>query len=425
MKKFLILSAAILSLVACKEKPNPDEVTEFTISNNQITLVAGKGEQILYLPVEAFNNLTWSSSDETVATVSTSGYVTAISEGTAVITGTLTNNNFTATANVSVESEQDYYIKTTVFDSYVFFNDGGKVYPYPFKNKDGNPLTYGDMLDPVDPNRAELVDSVYEYHFCLLNKNVYLSGDGQMVGEGGLALDYWTSFYYCAQARTVFSLGTYRVENMDTVVNKYDAVDNKGNKYLKFTPPYSIPVSEFDQDLYVDYVTALLNDAQPSEADYPYMGPKNQNVGDGVYNKGARINCYRQYTDGLGSFVYGTLEHGAITMLSREDRTYYADAYILGGRLFGGPDMTGLKLELNEEDGKWYYVVEGEGEDARLVMDELVEYNFEQNVGAPEEEAPKYVPVSVDAFKKQAAVNSAMYIPLRMMLDNNRLTVNR
>lgn len=422
MKKFLILSAAILSLVACNEKPNNNEVTEFSISNNQITLVAGKGEQILYLPVEAFKNLVWTSSDETVATVSSTGYVTAISKGTATITGTLKNNNFSATANVSVESEQDYYIKTTVFDSYVFFADGGNAYPYPFTNEDGTPLTYGDMVE--DESRTELIDSVYEYHFCLLNKNIYLSGDGQLVGEGGLALDYWTSFYYCAQARTVFSLSTYRFEKMDTVLNQFDAVDENGNKYLKFTPPYSIPVSEFNEDMYVDYIAALLNGDSPNAADYPYMGPENQNYGDAVFNKGAKIYCYRQYEDGLGSFVYGTVEQGAIRMMSREDRTYYADAYVLGGRLFGGLDITGLKLSLNEEDGNWYYVVEGEGDDAHLVMDDMVDYRFEQNVGGSDE-APEYAPVSVDAFRKQAAVNNAMYIPLRMILDNNRLTVKR
>lgn len=412
--------------MACGGDPdNKTEVKQFTISNTQITLRVNKGEQILYSPTEAYGQLTWTSSNEQVAVVNTTtGFVTAVSEGNATITGTL-KNGFTATAEVAVKSEQDYYKETTVFENYVYFQDGGDTFYYPFKNKEGKPLTFGDVSpNEEDKGRTELIDSVFEYHFCLLNQSLYLSGEGSMVGSDGLAVDYWSSFYYSAQANTVFSLSRYDVAKMDTVLPKFDA------QYLKFVPPYYIPASEFDQDMYLEYVTLLLTDQEPASRDYPFMGPADQNPSSPVYNKGVNLMCYRQFTDSqtgesyMGSFPYGTVEQGAIAMNGRPDRTYYAQAYALGGRLFGGNDLTGLKTQYNQEKETWEYVIEGEGEDAHFVMDELTSYEFVKE-GSETQSAPQFQAVPADAFRKGAVINNAMYIPLRMMLDNNRLTVNK
>jgi peptidoglycan/xylan/chitin deacetylase (PgdA/CDA1 family) len=70
-------------------------------------------------PANATNkNVTWRSSDETVATVSETGAVTAVSEGTATITVTTADGGFTADCVVKVEARppQQYYIAITFDD---------------------------------------------------------------------------------------------------------------------------------------------------------------------------------------------------------------------------------------------------------------------------------------------------------------------
>lgn len=51
-------------------------------------------------------SVTWSSSNASVATVSSSGVVTAASKGTAVITVTTTDGNYKATCTVTVNDQQ-------------------------------------------------------------------------------------------------------------------------------------------------------------------------------------------------------------------------------------------------------------------------------------------------------------------------------
>ena len=59
-----------------------------------------------YVPEDAMPHLvSWSSSDESVATVDEDGYVTAVGDGTAVITITTKTDNFSDTCTVTVSSE--------------------------------------------------------------------------------------------------------------------------------------------------------------------------------------------------------------------------------------------------------------------------------------------------------------------------------
>ncbi len=71
----------------------------------EITLPIGETERVSYLidPANATNrNITWTSSDESVATVNTYGYVTAVAEGTAEITATTEDGGFSASCLVAV-----------------------------------------------------------------------------------------------------------------------------------------------------------------------------------------------------------------------------------------------------------------------------------------------------------------------------------
>lgn len=72
--------------------------TEFIIGDEPTTLT------VTVAPDNAtVKDITWSSSDESVATVSAEGVVTAVGEGTAIITATTKDGNKTATCTVTVK----------------------------------------------------------------------------------------------------------------------------------------------------------------------------------------------------------------------------------------------------------------------------------------------------------------------------------
>ena len=81
-------------------------ITEIIIDQNVVNMKVGDKFQITakILPMEASNEeLNWSSSDESIATVSATGLVSAVSLGTATIT--VSNGNVTATCTVEVSEE--------------------------------------------------------------------------------------------------------------------------------------------------------------------------------------------------------------------------------------------------------------------------------------------------------------------------------
>ena len=115
MKNFLLklmFLAIPLGMIACSdsedepETPNV-EVTSVTVSPESINMVIGDTERLTLtiLPENAsVKSGTWASSDEAVATVSQDGTVTAVAEGTAVIT--VTAGSKSATCNVTITEER-------------------------------------------------------------------------------------------------------------------------------------------------------------------------------------------------------------------------------------------------------------------------------------------------------------------------------
>lgn len=86
------------------------EVTGVTINPKTLNIKVGETATVsaAVLPENAGNrNVSFSSSDETVATVSQNGTVTAIKEGSAVITATTESGSFTDTCQVTVTKEGD------------------------------------------------------------------------------------------------------------------------------------------------------------------------------------------------------------------------------------------------------------------------------------------------------------------------------
>lgn len=80
-------------------------VTSVALDQEELSLVAGENETLTasILPLVASNQkVTWTSSDDTVATVDENGVVTAVSAGAAVITVTTEDGGLTATCTVAV-----------------------------------------------------------------------------------------------------------------------------------------------------------------------------------------------------------------------------------------------------------------------------------------------------------------------------------
>lgn len=100
--------------------PKPSELKSISLNKSALTLGEGKSERLTVIPypADASAIVDWTSSNEGVATVSSSGIVTAKSEGTATITATsIMYPSIKATAQITVE-KSNYGIATITLDSF-------------------------------------------------------------------------------------------------------------------------------------------------------------------------------------------------------------------------------------------------------------------------------------------------------------------
>lgn len=92
----------------CNVTVNSVPVTGVTLNKTSLTIEEGQTSTLVatVAPTNATNkNVTWSSSDSTVASVSSSGVVTAVKKGTATITVTTVDGDKTATCDVTVNEK--------------------------------------------------------------------------------------------------------------------------------------------------------------------------------------------------------------------------------------------------------------------------------------------------------------------------------
>ena len=84
--------------------------TGVSLNKTSVNLISGANETltVTVAPVGAYPNVIWSSSDDSIATVSANGVVTAVAEGSATITATTIFGGFTATCVVTVKEEPQY-----------------------------------------------------------------------------------------------------------------------------------------------------------------------------------------------------------------------------------------------------------------------------------------------------------------------------
>jgi hypothetical protein len=106
----LIYLFLLIGLISCsKEEGNPDEiifVQSISISGSDITSGTTGQMTAIVLPTNANNKIiAWSTSDVSVATISSSGILTAIKNGKVIVTATATDKNVViATKEITISS---------------------------------------------------------------------------------------------------------------------------------------------------------------------------------------------------------------------------------------------------------------------------------------------------------------------------------
>ena len=123
----LVLSAIIFT--SCPPPPEAVAVTGVSLSQSELTLNVNESVTLTATvnPENASNkNVSWSSSDETVATVDTNGLVKAVKAGTATITVKTEDGEKTATCSVTVASMVKLELKDKSFQMGAKLSDGEK-----------------------------------------------------------------------------------------------------------------------------------------------------------------------------------------------------------------------------------------------------------------------------------------------------------
>ena len=109
---------------SCKVTVNdPGALKGITLTPTSITCGIKYKEQleVSFIPETAKNRkLTWTSSDNAIATVDADGNVTAVAVGSATITATSDDGGHTATCKVTVKGAEVYYVSS----AYDYFKDG-------------------------------------------------------------------------------------------------------------------------------------------------------------------------------------------------------------------------------------------------------------------------------------------------------------
>ncbi len=101
----------------CDVKVNPVKATTISLSQNSISMEMSDKQtlSVSFTPVNTTNKkIIWTSSNSSIATVSETGEITGIGEGTAIITAKSDDGGFTANCNINVKLKGLILTKTTI-----------------------------------------------------------------------------------------------------------------------------------------------------------------------------------------------------------------------------------------------------------------------------------------------------------------------
>lgn len=148
-------------------------VSSVSVSPTTASLYAGNTQQLsaTIAPANATNkSVTWSSSNTVVATVNSSGLVTAVSAGTANITATTQDGNKTATATITVNPNTNF---TVYFYKPANWGTGIKIYYW-------SALPTGVLADASWPgvNMTNAGNGWYSYTFTNITSTNLIFNDG-------------------------------------------------------------------------------------------------------------------------------------------------------------------------------------------------------------------------------------------------------
>lgn len=131
------------------------------LSATELNLKVGQAQTltVIYTPSYASNkNVTWTSSDSSVATVSAEGKVTALAEGSATVTATSEEGGFTASCAVTVSK-----------------SEGIRIY-YTLNGMSGDPLQLNGADDPLN-GQYKVKDEYYTYESYSVRATYSSGGD--------------------------------------------------------------------------------------------------------------------------------------------------------------------------------------------------------------------------------------------------------
>jgi hypothetical protein len=175
MQFLLILFVVTTVLVSsCKEEEDLT-VKGVTLNKSSITLKPGVEEtlEITIFPENALNKeVIWSSSDETIATVSNTGTVTGLKPGNAVITVQTVENNETATCDITVSFNDPVTVSGNVegtWPKYSVVNVTGQI-----NIPAGKSLTIEEGVEIIVSDGA--VDANGTKIEIIVNGNLYCKG---------------------------------------------------------------------------------------------------------------------------------------------------------------------------------------------------------------------------------------------------------
>lgn len=408
MKKFALFCSVLMSIsvlfTACPPVTETGVASievkpaEVSMKNNEVRRLSTVAKDKDGNVVDAtMYEVDWTSSNEEVATVSENGTVTALAQGTAVITATVKNSNVSATSNVKVTDLVEY----TIFD-----NASSVGY---------NPSEFYEPYDWTDNEGTLHQDSLVRMKFYVFNQDMYLDAiNGTLVGDGGYGMFFETNNILSPKQNTIYSLGEYAITENPAMK------DTLGKQYPK---PHQIVCGHFDTDAWTEFFTQALDETTPAPSwnDYPLypdgelefmMWFPSEDGSDMTY-----MNC--GYVYGEGVFVVMAEEGSKIT----DPLTvplYEFNAKIIDVLNAYGFETRPGNPELNPEESadEEYFVVP-------LTMKPMREHTFTYDDGSYNPNEAPAKPMSLDRMQSQSDFIKTLNVVNVDKLNNYRFKYNK
>ena len=298
MKNYLIIAIAVLGLTACKESKFEPQVGKLKLNISEASISVSETFQL-----SANLNVTWTSSNNEVASVSTIGLVKGLNEGTATITATSVDNQ-KVTCKVNVTSD----------------SGGGDD---PIKEKPAYCVelvtSYTDVEEGLDLPTGVVFRIVYERS---ADPKYLLSTTQYDVNGMTVKMEYTNSGQYQYGVCTYCNNGSTFVGAKDTTIYLDDA-----RLYTKeFRSSSNKTIYEYDTDNRV--ISSVMYVAGEKYQEWHYKYETGYRYGNGIYY-GENGYLMRDTIEFNGlSFDYRTAKRQVTISENLEKGTYSLNEYV-------------------------------------------------------------------------------------------------